>query len=143
MFVYIKYTEESLSPTTVIDWALDEEVCDRLGAFALLETQRSGPCDEAIRPYIRFLFVGSELGLKASFPPRLTATLLPSARDSHYQGSQRTSTSRINAMPGTPRRVAPRLRGLSVSPLVADLMSLVDHATVLHGLLSDGVALTR
>jgi len=41
------------------------------------------------------------------------------------------------------RRVAPLLRGLSVSPSVADLMSLVDHAAVLHDLLSDEVALTR
>jgi hypothetical protein len=37
----------------------------------------------------------------ASFPPRLAATQLPSACDSHHQGSQRTSTSCINAMPGT------------------------------------------
>ena len=55
-------------------------------------------------------------------------------------------------MPSMPRSLprlktqeewAPRLRGLSVSPSVADLMSLVDHAAVLHDLLSDEVALTR
>ena len=37
----------------------------------------------------------------ASSPPRLTATQLPSARGSHHQGPQRTSTSSNNAMPGT------------------------------------------
>jgi hypothetical protein len=36
-------------------------------------------------------------------PPRLTATQLPSAYDSHHQGSQRTCTSCINAMPGAQR----------------------------------------
>ncbi len=38
---------------------------------------------------------------RASSPPRLAATRLPPARDSHHQGPQRTSTSSINAMPGT------------------------------------------
>src|ERR1700693_906541 len=38
---------------------------------------------------------------QASSPPRLAATQLPSARGSHHQGPQRTSTSSINAMPGT------------------------------------------
>ena len=40
----------------------------------------------------------------ASSPPRLAATQLPSPRDSHHQGSQRTSTSCINAMPGAQKR---------------------------------------
>jgi len=42
----------------------------------------------------------------ASSPPRLTATQLPSVCDSHHQGSQRTYTSCINAMPGTQKVMA-------------------------------------
>ena len=48
----------------------------------------------------------------AASPPRLAATQLPSARGSHHQGPQRTSTSSINAIPGAQ---ASRYRGLLAS----------------------------
>ncbi len=44
--------------------------------------------------------------LPASSPPRLATTQLPSAISSRHQGLKRTSTSNINAMPGTPKKGA-------------------------------------
>ena len=79
------------------------------------------------RPCIRFLFAGSEPGLR--LPPRRVSRRrrLPSARDSHHRGSQRTSLSCIDAMPGTQasgaaEATAPRNRSskrliISVQPI--------------------------
>ncbi len=52
--------------------------------------------------------------LPASSPPRLATTQLPSAISSRHQGLKRTSTSNINAMPGTPTKQAGRAARLFV-----------------------------
>src|ERR1700730_17824103 len=77
---------------------------------------------------------------KASSPPRLAATQLPSARGSHHQGPQRTSTSSINAMPGTQqkgRRGDRRPSSCAKHYLLADrrqaaLVEEALHALALH-----------
>ena len=58
-------------------------------------------------------------------------------------GGSLTEAAKIRKMNRQALKWGPASGGPPRHPSVADLMSLVDHATVLHGWLSDEVAFTR
>jgi hypothetical protein len=67
------------------------------------------------RPSIRFLFVESEFWATAPFRFHLAMDSLACPSGSDHHGPQRTSTSKSNAMPGTPNKKEPEHAGCSGS----------------------------